>query len=405
MYMIWNEQTDKKLSEEIVSVIPEVQSIRRQIHMYPETGYDTVRTMELVRTKLRELGIPIIESKVGVIARIPGSDHSRMIGLRADMDALPIQEENQVGYASRIPGKMHACGHDAHTAMLLGAARILNDNRNALPMDVLLIFQPAEEAPSPGGAKPMLKELDEKGMLPQIVAMFGQHIMLDFDVGKVGWIAGPIAASTDEFYLTIRGKGGHAGRPQRTIDAISVGCKVVNNLESYMSRRIDPMDSAVASVGMFHSGQAINVVAETAEISGTIRCLKETTRETVLKALKQIAEKTCETFGAVCELKTIRGVPVTYNDPDITEYIRTVAEHTFGADSVFRIPTPMMGAEDFAWFGKKIPCSYAWLGCWSEGYPRVNHQPRFDFDEQVLPTGVRLLTAVALHADHITKSP
>ena len=251
----------------------------------------------------------------------------------------------------------------------------------------------------------MLKELDEKGMLPQIVAMFGQHIMLDFDVGKVGWIAGPIAASTDEFYLTIRGKGGHAGRPQRTIDAISVGCKVVNNLEAYMSRRIDPMDSAVASVGMFHSGQAINVVAETAEISGTIRCLKETTRETVLKALKQIAEKTCETFGAVCELKTIRGVPVTYNDPDITEYIRTVAEHTFGADSVFRIPTPMMGAEDFAWFGKKIPCSYVWLGCWSEGYPRVNHQPRFDFDEQVLPTGVRLLTAVALHADHITKSP
>ena len=164
------------------------------------------------------------------------------------------------------------------------------------------------------------------------------------------------------------------------------------------------MDSAVASVGMFHAGQAINVVAETAEISGTIRCLKETTRDTVLKNLKKIAEKTCEAFDAECELKTIRGVPVTSNDPAVTEYLRTVAEQTFGKERVFRIPTPMMGAEDFAWFGRKIPCSYAWLGCWSEGYPRANHQPRFNFDERVFSTGVGLFTALALHADRIIKS-
>ena len=371
---------------------------RRLIHMNPEVGFDTQDTEALVRAYLAPLGVTFLPSRIGVMALIPGQDSSRILALRADMDALPIQEENDVPYCSQVPGKMHACGHDGHTAMLLGAAKVLCALRETLPCDVLLIFQPAEEGPNLGGARVMLADLREQGIDKRIERIYALHLLNDYPVGTVGTKAGSMASSTDEFDVTILGRGGHAGQPYKCIDALSIGAKVVTAVESYMSRRMDPFDQAICSVGVFEAGTAKNVVAGRAHIAGTIRCQREETRAAIIENLERITRGVCDAFGASCEIDILHGLPVLMNDAAEAAFGTDVAAQVVGAKNVVTLQNPMMGAEDFAYFTEAFPGAFLWIGSANEakGLAQQNHQPHFDFDEDALAVGIKVLCGLAL---------
>ena len=371
---------------------------RRLIHMNPEVGFDTQDTEALVRAYLAPLGVTFLPSRIGVMALIPGQDSSRILALRADMDALPIQEENDVPYCSQVPGKMHACGHDGHTAMLLGAAKVLCALRETLPCDVLLIFQPAEEGPNLGGARVMLADLREQGIADKIERIYALHLLNDYPVGTVGTKAGSMASSTDEFDITILGRGGHAGQPYKCIDALSIGAKVVTAVESYMSRRMDPFDQAICSVGVFEAGTAKNVVAGRAHIAGTIRCQREETRAAIIENLERITRGVCDAFGASCEIDILHGLPVLMNDAAEAAFGAEIAAQVVGAKNVITLQNPMMGAEDFAYFTEAFPGAFLWIGSANEakGLAQQNHQPHFDFDEDALAVGIKVLCGLAL---------
>ena len=374
---------------------------RRYLHMNPEVGFDTQNTERLVRERLTSLGIELLPAKMGVMGLIHGQDSSHIVALRADMDALPIEEENDVPYRSKCPGKMHACGHDGHTSMLLGAARLLKAHQKDLPMDVLLIFQPAEEGPNLGGARVMLADLKEKGMAEKIVKIFGLHLFNDYPLGTVCAKCGAMASSTDEFDITVLGRGGHAGQPHKCIDALSIGAKVVTAMESYMSRRMDPFDQAIFSVGIFHAGSAKNVVAETARIAGTIRCQREETRAEILKNMEQIVKGICSGFGADCKIDILHGLPVLVNDEKAVDYSVKVAESVVGEENIQMLQSPMMGAEDFAYFAEAIPASFLWIGSGNpdKGFTHLAHQPKFDFDEDAMANGIRILCGLAMNME------
>lgn len=397
--MNWKQEFFELIEKELPAIWEEAVKDRRYLHMHPEVGFDTQNTEKHVIEILKELNIEILDAKMGVMGLIRGNDSSRIVALRADMDALPIQEANEVPYASVYPGKMHACGHDGHTAMLLGAARFLSAHRELLPVDVLLVFQPAEEGPNLGGARVMLADLQEKGIADRIINFFGLHLFNDYATGKVGVKYGSMAASTDEFDITILGKGGHAAQPHKCVDALSVGVQVINSMESYMSRRMDPFDQAIFSVGMFHAGTAKNIIAQTAKIAGTIRCQREETRAQIIKDMENIVKGICSGYGADCQIDVLRGLPVLINEKEAVDYSAQVAEQIVGKENLMFLQNPMMGAEDFAYFAEAIPSSFIWIGSASEekGLTQQNHQPRFDFDEDALALGIRLLTAMAVH--------
>lgn len=396
-----DETLNQQIEKEIHEMQQEVVQNRRYLHMHPEIGFDTGNTEKMVRQQLTAAGIEILPGKMGVFGKIAGRDSSRLIALRADMDALCLQEENDVPYKSVYPNKMHACGHDGHTAMLLAASKVLQKHRDQLPTDVLLIFQPAEEGPNLGGARVMLADLEEKGMADRIWYSFGMHLFNDFESGKVGYRCGSLMSSTDEFDIKIIGRGGHAGQPDKTIDAVSVGTKFVSAMESYMSRRIDPFEPAVFSIGIFYSGSAKNIVAETARIAGTIRCQSEDVRTQILKNLETVLKGVCLAYGAEYHLETLRGLPILMNHPQATAYAAQVAKAAVGEDNTFEIQRPVMGAEDFAFFAQRIPSSFLWLGSRSEtkGLTALAHHPKFDFDEDAMKTGIKVLCSLALCAE------
>ncbi|MCD8121254.1 MAG: amidohydrolase [Clostridiales bacterium] len=389
----------EEMRAELPLVMEEAVTTRRQIHMHPELGFDTQETEKLVRERLTSLGIELPDAKIGVLGVIRGKDSSRMVALRADMDALPIEEKNEVPYRSQCPGKMHACGHDGHTAMLLGAARLLKCHEAELPVDVLLIFQPAEEGPGLGGARVMLADLQEKQIAQRIVRVFGLHVSNDWPVGTVATRSGAMAASLDEFDITILGKGGHAGQPHQCIDALSIGAKVITAMESYMSRRMDPFDQAVFSVGMFHSGTAKNVVADTAAIAGTIRCQREDTRAKILADMERMVKGICEGFGAEAKIDVLHGLPVLSNSEDAVRDALSVAREVAGEDQVIILPNPMMGSEDFAYFAQAIPAAFVRIGSGNpeKGFTWLAHHPRFDFDEDAMATGIQMLCNLAVN--------
>ena len=377
----------------------EVVENRRYLHMHPEIGFDTHNTENMVKKNLENWGIEIIPGKMGVFGLIRGRDSSRMVALRADMDALCLQEDNDVPYKSQIPNKMHACGHDAHTAMLLGAAKILQENREQLPMDVLLVFQPAEEGPNLGGARVMMADLQEQGLAEKIVHFFGIHVFNDFPTGHVVYKYGPMMSSTDEFYIKIKGKGGHAGMPHQTIDALSRGVKAVGAMEPFMSRRMDPFDSAVFSVGIFESGSAINIIADSAKFSGTIRCQKEETRVYILENMERIIKGICEAYGASCHIDVVHGLPPMVNDAATVDYALEVGKAVFGEERCKMMPNAMLGAEDFAFFAKTVPSAFMGVGTGNpeKGASWPAHHPKFDIDEDGMVTGVQLLCSLALN--------
>ena len=396
----FNYGADALIKSEITGIMEDVISVRRHLHMHPEIGFDTKNTEKLVREQLEREEIEILPAKMGVIGRIRGKDSERFVALRADMDALCLQEENEVSYRSQVPNKMHACGHDGHTAMLLGAAKLLNRHKDQLPADVLLIFQPAEEGPNLGGARIMLADLQEKGLAEKVSSIYGLHLMNDYPTGTVASKPGAMAASTDEFTIRITGRGGHAGQPDKSIDALSIGAKVVSAMESFMSRRINPFDPAVFSVGIFQSGSAINIIAETAKIAGTLRCQNEEAREYILHNMHQIAEGICSAYGASCHIDVLHGLPPLINDERTEKRAMEIAEAAVGGEKLVEIKNPLMGAEDFAYFAKSIPAAFLWIGSGNKekGFINLSHHPKFDFDEEAMETGIRILCALAINS-------
>ena len=394
-----NKDIIEKIRKESIEIQEEVIKNRRYLHMNPEIGFDTQNTEKMIKDNLEKWGIEILPSKCGVFGLIPGKDRTRIVGLRADMDALCLQEQNDVPYKSQSPNKMHACGHDAHTAMLLGAAKLLQSNKEDLPMDVLLIFQPAEEGPNLGGARIMTADLKESGLLEKIVNVFAIHVFNDYPVGKVAFKHGPMMSSTDEFYIKINGKGGHAGMPHQTIDALSVGIKAVAAMETFMSRRMDPFDPAVFSVGVFEAGSAINIIADSAKFSGTIRCQKEETREYILENMQRVVKGICDAYGATCHIDIVHGLPPMINNSEAANYAIVVAKEVVGEENIMMIPHAMLGAEDFAFFAKEIPSALMVVGT---GNPECGatwpvHHPKFDIDENALVRGVQMLCSLAMN--------
>lgn len=373
---------------------------RRHLHAHPETGYETKETERFVREILNGEGIEILPSKLGVIAmvRAGGERKPGAVALRADMDALPLQELNEVCYKSSVPGKMHACGHDGHTAMLLGAARIINSIRGELEHDVIFFFQPAEEGPFPGGAAPMLEEVEQSSLIKEIEAAAALHLTTEYENGKVIIRYGSAMASTDEIDVEIIGKGGHVGLPHKAIDALSIAAEYVKQMESFMSRRIDPFDSAVFGIGRLVAGTVRNIIPERAEMQVSLRCQREETRAFVLENAEKILKALCESSGADYTFEIRHGLPVLVNDRNTTAKAEKIAAAVVGDENIIRSEYANMGAEDFAFFSRKIPSTFIWVGAANKekGLTYLMHNPRFDFDEEALSVGTELLCGLAV---------
>lgn len=387
------------LPPDVDEIVPGVIADRRHIHEHPELGFEETETAAFVAQRLESLGAEDIRTgiaKTGITALIrgtkPGPD--KCVLLRADMDALPIDEEVEADYASKTPGVMHACGHDAHTAMLLGAARILMDRRDQFSGTVKLLFQPSEEA-NGGGAQPMI----DAGVLqdPHVDACFGQHLMSPVPTGYIGVTPGPIQASADSFEITVQGKGGHGAMPHETVDPIMVGADIISGLRSIVARNVDPLDSVVVSVCGFHSGKAYNVIPDKAVMGGTVRTFSNENRDLAEHRLKQIAEGIAAAQGASVTVDYQRGYPPTVNDVAMARLAASAVAKVVGEDNVFEMK-PIMPAEDMSYFLLERPGCYFMTGCRNEerGITWPHHHPKFDVDEEALGIGVAALVSVAM---------
>jgi len=357
---------------------------RHDIHRHPEILYEVHRTAATVAEKLRSFGLDEVVTgigRTGVVGVIRGRKNGsgRVIGLRADMDALPIRETADVPYRSEVDGRMHACGHDGHTAMLLGAARYLAETRN-FDGTAVVIFQPAEEGGAGGRA------MVEDGLMTRwgIDEVYGMHNMPGMPVGHFGTRPGPFMASTDEFGIRILGRGGHAARPHLTIDPIAAGTAVVQALQSIVSRNVDPLQSAVVSVTRFHAGEALNVIAEYAELAGTVRTLTPEMRDFVEARFKKVAASVAEAYGATAEIRYRRNYPITVNHPEQTAFAVKVAASVAGAANVDPQTPPLMGGEDFSYMLEARPGAFIFIG---NGDTAGLHHPAYDFNDAIIPYG------------------
>lgn len=374
----------------IQALQPQLVQWRRTLHQRPELGFREVETAARVAELLRQWGYQPQTgiAQTGVVAVISGSRPGPVMGLRADMDALPIQELNTVPYRSQIDGVMHACGHDGHTAILLGVAHYLAHQREHLRGTVKLIFQPAEEGP--GGAKPMI----EAGVLenPRVEAMFGLHLWNDLPAGSVGVRSGPLMAASDFFRCQIQGRGGHGAKPQQTVDALVVAAQVVVALQSVVARQISPLEPAVVTVGEFHSGHARNVIADQATLGGTVRYFNPDLAKVIPQKLESIIQGICHAYGATYRWDYEYLYPPLVNDPAMTELVRTVAQQVVEPGLGVLPDCQTLGGEDMSFFLQEVPGCYFFLGSAnpSKGLDFPHHHPRFDFDEAVLSLGVEL---------------
>ena len=371
--------------KEIKLLHDEMTEWRRDIHQHPELKFEENRTSDLVAAKLEEFGIEIHRglARTGVVGTIRNGD-GPSIGLRADMDALPLEEKNTFKHASSNPGKMHACGHDGHTAMLLGAAKHLAASKN-FKGTVNLIFQPAEEGG--GGGELMIKEgLFE--MFP-VDSVYGLHNWPGMPAGTFGVGSGPIMAAADMFDLTINGRGGHAALPDQCIDPIVVASQVVSALQTITSRNTHPVDSVVITVTQIHAGDAYNVIPDSVQMHGTVRTFQTETREKIPSSMLRVAEGVCAAYGTTCELNYMSGYPATINSVPETEISAKAVVDLLGEDKIILNPTPSMGAEDFSYMLEARPGCYVWLGI-GPGKGEAGcmlHSSRYDFNDDVLPTG------------------
>ena len=376
-----------KISSNIKNIVNEVIDWRRELHANPELGYEEIWTSDFICKKLESFNIEVHRDlgTTGVVGVLKGNGgrSNRAIGLRADMDALPIQEENEFSHKSKFEGKMHACGHDGHVSMLLGAAKTLSQEKN-FDGTVYFIFQPAEEGGA-GGLSMIKDGLFEKFSMESI---WGLHNWPGLEVGEIAVHRGSVMASFDKFKVKVNGKGGHAAVPQSTSDPILATSAIVQSLQQIVSRKQNPLDSVVVSVTQVNAGTAFNIIPQDSEFLGTIRTLNSNARLSVHKQFLEICKMTASAYGCEAEVEIIHGYPVTVNNSNESEKAINVAENLVGSKLVKKNLAPSMGAEDFAYMLEEKPGCYIWLGAGKEKAGSMLHNSQYDFNDDIIPLGI-----------------
>jgi len=376
---------------EIAALTPALTAIRRDLHQHPELAFQETRTADIVARELAACGIEVSRglARTGVVGTLRAGNSARSIGLRADMDCLPLLELNEFAHRSGEQGRMHACGHDGHTAMLLGAARHLAATRR-FDGTVHFIFQPAEELA--GGGKVMVEE----GLFDRfpVEAVYGMHNLPGMAAGRFGMRVGPIMAAIDEFEIVIRGEGGHAAIPQRSIDPVVVQAHVVTALQSIVSRQVDPLENAVLSVTQVHGGDAYNVIPESVVLRGTLRSFRKDLRDRAEASLRQIATQVCAAFGARAEIRYQQLYPATVNTAQETQRAASAAARVVGASNVDPEAVPLMASEDFAYMLQARPGAYIFIGNGAGAGSCMLHSPNYDFNDEILGLGAAYWSAL-----------
>jgi len=380
----------KKLKDEIVQY-------RRDFHRNPELGMEETRTSKIVADFLTSLGLEVQTgiANTGVVGLLRGSKDGPTVGLRADMDALPIKEQSGVEYSSTVDGKMHACGHDGHTAILMGAAKLLSQYKDKIEGNVKFIFQPAEEGP--GGALPMIEE----GVLenPKVSAMFGLHInTTSGPAGQIEYGSGPRSAGTGTARIKIKGFGGHGAHPHKSVDAIMASAHVLTTLQTIISREIDPLEPVVITMGTINGGYRHNVIADEVNMTGTIRTLNEDIRKSMPERFDRIIKGVCESLRCEYELDYSLGIPSVVNDVDMTDIVKESAVKLLGEVNAIQVDKPSMGGEDFCYFSQAVPSSFFRLSARNEekGCTYPGHHPKYNFDEESIRYGIAMFAQIVI---------
>lgn len=399
-------QTTTRLRDIIQEELPGLIEFRRDLHAHPELMFQEKRTSQQVRTQLEKCEIPFVANLAGgtgVLGHLPGDRVDRTVALRADMDALPIVEETGLPYASKSPGVMHACGHDGHTTICLGAAKVLKriSDEIGLPRPVKFVFQPAEEGGH--GGERMVEDgcLTDAVLGPAVTEMFGLHCWPELPIGSVASRPGPLLAATDQFDVKITGKMAHAAQPHLSADPIVCGAAIVQSLQSIASRNVNPVDSIVLSVTQFIAGSAYNVIPEEAVLRGTMRTLVDATRELGRHRFYEVCEQIASAHRCSAEIKWHVGYPVTNNHPDAVEKFFKRANAAVGCEKTQLVPDPSLGGEDFAYYGREVPSCFFLLGQQVDAdtpYPNV-HTPQFNFNDDSIALGVEMFCRLALELD------
>jgi amidohydrolase len=378
---------------------PAMIALRRKLHQHPETALQEFETQKIVTAALRAAGCKVNAKiwKTAVVGLLPGKRDGKVVGIRSDMDALPVTEITGLPFASRTPGRMHACGHDIHMAAVWGAAKILSALKSEISGSVKFIYQPSEEV-HPGGAKPLI----DAGVLrrPDVDIMLGLHVEPTIPVGHIGIKDGPMMAQADDWTLEVIGRSGHGARPHETIDAVVVAANIVTALQNVASRQVSPLEPVVVSIGAIHGGIATNVIADKVVLKGTARSLNPALTEKLPVMIEKIIAGVCNTFGASYNLKYNRGYPVLFNNADINAIFRQSATELFGKRAVVELAIPSMGGEDFAYFAKSVPGAMIRLGVMNKkiGADKPWHHPAFKADERAIPFAAAILANAAIGA-------
>ena len=387
---------DQQIKTYALEIAPKIVELRRKIHRHPELAIEEFDTAELVAKTLGELGIEVQENvgKTGVVGLIQGEHPGATVALRADMDALPVEEENVFEFRSVNPGVMHACGHDAHTAALLGAAQILVKERKSIWGNVKLIFQPSEESPK-GGAAEMIRE----GVLesPKVDAIIGLHVDPNLPAGKLGYREGPFYALAGGFQIEIIGDAGHGAWPHKAKDAVLIAAEVVQALQTISSSKIDPAEPFVLTIGTIHGGNKANIIADKVVLTGTVRCFNEAIIKQAGEFMERLIKNICQAHDCKYKFQFVSGNKPLVNDGRVTTIAKEAAEKIFGVANVIEVPRVLLG-EDFASYSHAVPAAFVSLGVAAknkENFPL--HHPRFDIDEAALPLGAAFLSFLALH--------
>ena len=387
-----------QLKSDIDEIVPDMVALRRDLHEHPELAFEEVRTSGIVAGRLRALGLEVQTgiAKTGVVGTLKGGKAqagAKTLAIRADMDALPIYELNEIDYRSTVDGKMHACGHDGHTSVLLAVADLLSKRREELSGNVKFVFQPAEEVI--GGAEPMVKE----GALEGVDNVIGLHIFSTYQLGRVGVRSGPTFASADKFVLKVHGKGGHGAMPQDAVDPIIVAAHITTALQTLISRETSPFSPTVITVARIESGSAFNIIPEVAEMHGSLRAYSMEHRAKMVRRITELAQGIASAMNASCEVEIFDGCPPCINDPAMSEAVRHAAESTVGAHAVDTGEEVMTtGSDDMAYFLQAVPGCYFIVGAHNpdKGARYPHHHPRFNIDEDSLPIATEVLTRTAL---------
>lgn len=376
--------------DEVSELAEQLVAWRRDFHRHPEVAFEEERTSAVIKTYLEDQGLSVRRcAGFGLVGLLEGNPGAKTVALRADMDALPIKEEGGKDYLSLNPEAAHACGHDGHMAILMGAVKLLSRKKDKFSGRVVFLFQPAEERP-PGGARKMIEE----GALVGVDAIFGLHLWQPLATGSVGLVKGAMMANSDEFSIVVRGRGGHGSMPHTAVDSILAAAHLVVNVQSIVSRNVDPLKSCVVSFGKVNGGTAFNIIPGEVSLNGTVRSFDKAVQVLAERRLREVAEGTGKTFGASCTVEYSKGFPALVNQPEMADFVNGVAQRVLGEDRLKKID-PIMGGEDFAYYLQEIPGAFFFFGA-GDGQEFPHHHPAFDLDEKALPQAALLMSNLAL---------